>query len=68
MLWWMAPPASTHRVTVRPSPGISGRCCPPSLRLEQGQAGYARVTAEFDPESQSARLRTMWTDVMDGHR
>lgn len=40
----------------------------PELRLEQGQAGYARVTAEFDPESQSARLRTMWTEVMDGHR
>jgi glycosyltransferase involved in cell wall biosynthesis len=37
-----------------------------ALRLEQGQAGYERVTAEFDPERQSERLRQMWTDVLAG--
>ncbi len=37
-------------------------------RLEQGQAGFARVTAEFDPEHQSERLRKMWTEVIEGRR
>ena len=39
-----------------------------TLRLQQGRAGYERVTAEFDPESQSQRLRDMWTEVLQGHR
>lgn len=36
----------------------------PELRTRQGQAGFARVTAEFDPERQAARLRTLWTDLL----
>jgi glycosyltransferase involved in cell wall biosynthesis len=35
-----------------------------ALRIEQGQAGFARVTDQFDPESQSERLRQAWEGVV----
>ena len=38
------------------------------LRIQQGRAGYERVTAEFDPERQAARLHRMWATVVKGHR
>ena len=37
------------------------------LRLEQGAAGYRRVTAEFDPECQAERLRSAWERVLSRH-
>jgi glycosyltransferase involved in cell wall biosynthesis len=39
-----------------------------ALRITQGRAGYDRVTAEFDPERQAARLHRMWTDVVESYR
>ena len=38
------------------------------LRVKMGQAGSARVTSEFDPETQAARLRRHWEDVLAAAR
>jgi len=38
-----------------------------TLRIQQGQAGYRRVTEEFDPERQSVRLRKWWEEVRSTH-